>query len=121
MSTVERFEDLLVWQKARELAVAVYRDYAHSKDFGFKDQILRAGVSIMNNIAEGFDRKGNKEFGHYLYIAKGSCAEVRSMLYLGSDLRHCSPERTRELLQMTNDISCMLGGLIRSLANTTTK
>lgn len=78
---IERFEDIIAWQKAKELSIQIYSLFAESKDFGFKDQILRASVSIMNNIAEGFERKGNKEFSHFLFIAKGSCGEVRSMLY----------------------------------------
>ena len=68
---IERFEDIKAWQKAKELSVAIYRLFEHSKDFDFKDQIQRACVSIMNNIAEGFVRKGNKEFAYFLFIAKG--------------------------------------------------
>jgi four helix bundle protein len=76
---IERFEDIMAWQKAKDLSVAIYRLFETIKDFGFKDQIQRASVSVMNNIAEGFERKGNKEFAYFLYIAKGSCGEVRSM------------------------------------------
>ncbi len=74
---MERFEDIIAWQKAKDLSVMIYRLFEHSKDFGFKDQIQRASVSIMNNIAEGFERKGNKEFAYFLFISKGSCGEVR--------------------------------------------
>jgi four helix bundle protein len=115
MTTATRFEELIVWQRAKELAVSIYQVYGASKDYGFRDQIQRAAVSIMNNIAEGFGRKGNKEFTHYLYIAKGSCAEVRSMLYLAEELKYTTPKVTVELRMRTEDISNMLAGLIRSL------
>lgn len=117
MAHVERFEDLLVWQKARVLSAQVYREYGALKDFGFRDQIQRASVSVMNNVAEGFDRKGDKEFCQYLFIAKGSCAEVRSMLYLAQDLSYGSKDAVNELIAQTNELSRMLGGLIRSLHN----
>jgi four helix bundle protein len=83
---IERFEDIIAWQKAKELSVRVYSLFSESRDFGFRDQIERASVSVMNNIAEGFERKSNKEFIHFLFIAKGSCGEVRSMLYLAKEL-----------------------------------
>jgi four helix bundle protein len=77
MATIERFEDMKVWQKARELVHEIYsvtKNGDFSRDFGLRDQIRRASVSILSNIAEGFERGGNKEFIHFLYIAKGSCA-----------------------------------------------
>ena len=77
---VEKFEDILAWQKAKILTLRVYFLLNELKDYGFKDQLCRASVSIMNNIAEGFERKSDKEFKHFLFIAKGSCGEVRSML-----------------------------------------
>lgn len=86
----DRFEDIIAWQKAKELTIQVYQLFENSKDFGFKDQIQRASVSVMNNIAEGFERKSNNEFKHFLFIAKGSCGEVRSMLYLAKELNKIS-------------------------------
>jgi four helix bundle protein len=83
----DRFEDIIAWQKAKELTIQVYQLFENSKDFGFKDQIQRASVSIMNNIAEGFERKTNNEFKQFLFIAKGSCGEVRSMLYLAKEMK----------------------------------
>lgn len=74
---VKYFEDLVVWQKAKELTISVYQELKDCRDFGYKDQIQRAAVSIMNNIAEGFERNSYKQF---LYIAKSSCGEVRSMV-----------------------------------------
>jgi four helix bundle protein len=85
MSNVQRFEDLIAWQKARELTKQVYSHTENgpfSKDFGLRDQIRRASVSIMSNIAEGFERGGPSEFHQYLVIAKASSAEVRSQLYV---------------------------------------
>lgn len=84
---IERFDDIIAWQKSKNLTVEIYFLFTDHKDFGFKDQIQRASVSIMNNIAEGFERKSNNEFRQYLYIAKGSCGEVRSMLILAKELK----------------------------------
>ena len=86
---VERFEDLIAWQKARQLTAEIYRVSAQddfAKDFGLKDQIRRAAVSVMSNIAEGFDRALRSEFHQFLVIAKASCAEVRSQLYVALDV-----------------------------------
>jgi four helix bundle protein len=76
---VDRFEDIISWQKARILTISIYHTFSNTKDFGFKDQIQRAVLSIMNNIAEGYERKTNSEFKQFLYISKGSCGEVGSM------------------------------------------
>ncbi len=84
---IERFEDVIGWQKAKVLTVNIYSLFAKSRDFGFQDQILRASVSIMNNVAEGLERKSNKEFRQFLFIAKGSCGEVRPMLIFVEELK----------------------------------
>ena len=112
---IRRFEDIIAWQKARELTVQVYSAFVNSRDFGFKDQIQRASVSIMNNIAEGFERQTDKEFHQSLYIAKGSCAEVRSMLYLASELKMVETYSLERLTEMTIETSKILSGLIKSL------
>jgi len=86
--TVKNFEDLDVWKLARELTIKIYSETKHgpfSKDFGLRDQIKRSAVSVMSNIAEGFERGGNKEFHNFLSIAKGSCGEVRCQLYIAVD------------------------------------
>ncbi|WP_276169078.1 four helix bundle protein [Zobellia alginiliquefaciens] len=83
---VKRFEDVLVWQKAQDFAVVIYQKFSNSKDYSFKDQILRASISISNNIAEGFDRRTNPDFIRFLYFATSSNSEVRSMLYLSKRL-----------------------------------
>ena len=104
----ECFEEIIAWQKAKTLAVEIYQTFEGSKDFGFKDQIQRASVSIMNNIAEGFDRQTNKEFRQFLFIAKGSCSEVRSMLDLSEDITSLKQERVELLVAQTVEISKIL-------------
>jgi len=94
---IERFEDIIAWQKAKELAVKIYRLFETSKDYSFKDQIQRASVSVMNNIAEGFERKTNNEFKQFLFIAKGSCGEVRSMLILAKELNKIEKNTMKKL------------------------
>lgn len=112
---IERFEDIIAWQKSKELTRIIYKLFSLNCDFGFRDQIQRASVSIMNNIAEGFERKGNKEFKNFLFIAKGSCAEVRSMLYLALDFGYIEESSYKELLSRTEEIARILSGLIKSL------
>jgi four helix bundle protein len=95
-----RFEDLVVWQKAKVLCVDVYRVTAEgrfARDFGLRDQIQRASVSVMSNIAEGFERSGSAEFARFLSIARGSAAEVKSQLYLAEELGYVDGERSRTL------------------------
>ena len=85
---IESFEDLEIWKEARRLTTIIYRVSSgskFSKDFALRDQIRRAVISIMSNIAEGFERSGNQEFVQFLYIAKGSCGEVRSQIYAAVD------------------------------------
>ena len=93
-----KLENLRIWIDARGLVVDIYRLMSDNRDFGFKDQIQRATVSIMNNIAEGFEYNSDSVFVRYLNIAKGSCSEVKSMLYLCEDLNYCS-QAQREALQ----------------------
>lgn len=112
---IKSFEEMVVWQKAKMLTLKIYKDFKKIKDFGFKDQIQRASVSIMNNVAEGFERSGNKEFKHFLFMAKGSCAEVRSMLYLAYELNYLQKNQFEELINLSLEISKMLSGLIKTL------
>lgn len=93
----------------------VYSIYKSNKDFRFKEQIQSAAVSIMNNIAEGFERQSNKEFIRFLFIARGSCGEVRSMNYLSFKLNYVSHEQFCELNAKCVEISKMLHGFIHSL------
>ena len=97
MAKVERFEDLRVWQEARVQANAVYDATERMRDFGFRDQMRRAAVSVMNNVAEGFERRTDADFAHFLDVAKGSNGEVRSMCYLGEDRRYLAPARAETM------------------------
>jgi four helix bundle protein len=112
---VEKFEDLICWQKARSLASETYSCFKNNKDFSFKDQIQRAVISISNNIAEGFERKSNKEFNQFLHIAKGSCGEVRSMLYIALDLGYIHEDKFNDLYNKSHEISKVVSGLIKTL------
>lgn len=112
---VTKFEDIIAWQKAKTLTSSIYTMFRPNRDYGFKDQIQRASVSIMNNIAEGFERKGNKEFRNFLYIAKGSCAEVRSMIYLAKELEYITNVRADVLISNTEEIARLLSGFIKTL------
>jgi len=112
---IDRFEEIMAWQKAKDMTVTIYKLFKNNKDYGFKDQIQRASISIMNNIAEGFERKSNPEFKNFLYIAKGSCGEVRSMLHLANDLNYITKEKYSLLLDESLSISKLISGLIKSL------
>ncbi|MFZ2226235.1 MAG: four helix bundle protein [Candidatus Moraniibacteriota bacterium] len=115
MAKFEKFEEILAWQKSRILVQDIYGAFRDCRDFSFRDQIRRAAVSIMNNIAEGYDRKGNKEFSKFLYISKGSCSEVRSMLYLSLDLKYINRTDFNDFYRKSEEISKMLSGLIKAL------
>ena len=112
---IKSFEEIIAWQKARELAKEIYKLCNPLKDYGFRDQLQRAAVSIMNNIAEGFERQSNKELKQFLFIAKGSSGEVRSMLYLSSELGYVSNAMANELNNKTMEISRLLSGFIKTL------
>ena len=110
-----KFEEIIAWQKAQELTLIIYNKFNNIKDYSFRDQIIRASTSIMNNIAEGFERKSNKDFSKFLFIAKGSCGEVRSMVHLGHSLKYLSESDSTGLNNKTIEISKMLSGLIKAL------
>ena len=114
MSKIERFEDLIAWQKARVLTRAVYeatKQGGFAKDFGLSGQIQRAAVSIMSNIAEGFERGRRTEFHQFLSTAKASCAEVRSHLYVALDTGYLDDARFRDLLDRAEEVARLVGGL----------
>lgn len=114
MSRVERFEDLIAWQKARMLTKAIYettRQGPFAKDFGLATQIQRAAVSIMSNIAEGFERGGHGEFFRFLSIAKASCAEVRSQLYVALDVSYLDRPTFARLLEQAEEVGRIVGGV----------
>ncbi len=124
MSKIEKFEDLRVWQKAREVNLQIYKlsnNRTFSKDFGLKDQIRRASVSILSNIAEGYERNGNKEFCQFLSIAKASAGEVRAQLYIAKDLEYISDAEFTEVVSRLLEISKMISGLMSYLKTTEMK
>ena len=112
---IEKFEDIIAWQRAEELTLLIYKAFKDNKDFGFKDQIQKASVSIMNNIAEGFERRGDKEFKHFLFIAKGSSGEIRSMLCLALKLAYINKEQHGKCYDLSVEISRLLSGFIKTL------
>jgi four helix bundle protein len=115
---IKRFEDLDAWIKARELTKVIYEitgKNEFAKDYGLRDQIRRAAISVMSNIAEGFERRGDKEFQHFLSIAKGSAGEVRSQLYVALDACLISEDQFKEILILAEDVSRMIYGLITYL------
>ena len=122
MKKLEQFEDLIAWQKARSLTREIYRvtrEGRFSKDFGLASQIQRAGASIMANIAEGFERNRLAEFHQFLSIAKGSCGEVRSHLYVALDAGYLTERRFSELLAQAEEVGRVVGGLRASIRNVT--
>jgi len=124
MSTVTRFEDLEVWKLARELCNEVYQLTLHeafSKDFGLKDQIRNSSGSIMDNIAEGFERDGNKEFGQFLSISKGSCGECRSQLYRALDWNYITNDQFEQSAQRTIELGRKISNLMLYLKNSDLK
>jgi len=116
---VERFEDLIAWQKSRELTKQIYqisRKGVFAKGFGLSGQIQRAAVSIMSNIAEGFERGGRGEFPQFLSIAKASCAEVRSQLYVALDAELIDLNSFTKLFMLAEEVGRIVGGLRASVA-----
>lgn len=114
-NSIVRFEDIIAWQRAKELTNIIYKEFRNCNDYSFRDQIRRAAVSIMNNIAEGYERKGNKEFRKFLFIAKGSCGEVRSMLYIALDEKYITNTVFNDLYEQSIIISKMIAKFIASL------
>jgi len=114
VAKIENFEDLIAWQKARELTKQVYtlsNQGLFKRDYGLREQIRRASVSVMSNIAEGFDRGRRSEFHQFLVIAKGSCAEVRAQLYVALDAGYISSQMHARLNALANEVSKIIGGL----------
>ncbi|MBI2055458.1 MAG: four helix bundle protein [Candidatus Sungbacteria bacterium] len=115
MATIRRFEDLHCWKKARELTRAIYNEFKDLKDYGFKDQIQRAAVSVISNIAEGFESGTRQEFLNYLYIAKGSAGEVRAQLYAAVDIGYLNIEKFKYLNALAVECSQLIDSFIKSL------
>ena len=118
MARIARFEDITAWQKAREMTRLVYRltqSGEFNRDFGSRDQVRQAAVSIMSNIAEGFERGGNKQFKRYLVIAKGSVGEVRSQLHVALDSEFLNQSQFDQLCNLAVEISRLISGFVRYL------
>src|SRR5438105_360977 len=111
---IERFEDFVAWQKARALTAAIYKvtsEGQFAKDFGLKDQIRRAAVSVMSNLAEGFERGRPSEFHQFLSVAKGSCAELRSQLFVALDAGYLRTTEFEDLMTNATEVARIVGGL----------
>ncbi|MDF1496522.1 MAG: four helix bundle protein [Patescibacteria group bacterium] len=113
---IEKFEDIIAWKKSRVMAGNIYSEFRNLRDYGFRDQIERSAVSTMNNIAEGFGRRGNREFKRFLNIAYGSCCEVQSMLYLALDLGYINSTRFSDLFKQANESARLISALTRSIS-----
>lgn len=118
MAKIERFEDIQAWQKSRELNKNIYQ--VTTKDFTLRDQIRRASVSIMANIAEGFGRRSNKEFSNFLNMAHGSAAEVQCHLYIALDMNYITKEDFEMLYQKADEVSKMIQSFMNYLNNPST-
>lgn len=119
MATFQKFEDIDSWQKARELTREIYQISSvatFSKDYALREQIRRASVSIMSNIAEGYERSGTGEFVHFLSMAKGSAGEVRSQLYVALDQKYIKNSDFESLYRKTMDICRLISGLMNYLS-----
>ena len=115
MATIDRFEDLLVWQKGRLLTKEIYNVFRSCRDIGFRDQIQRASVSVISNIAEGFERGTRQEFLNYLFIAKGSAGEVRAQLYVALDVGYVDIQRFKYLNDLATQCSKLLSSFIEKV------
>jgi len=109
-----KFEDLDVWRRAVELSSDIYRALQGIKDYGFRDQITRAGLSIPSNIAEGFERDSDRDCVRFLLFAKGSCGELRTQVIIGMNIGYIANATGQAWKAESEEISKMLGGLIRS-------
>ncbi len=122
MGKIKKFEDIVSWKRARSLTKNIYQVTATGKfahDFGLKDQIRRATVSILSNIAEGFERGGDKEFLQFLALAKGSCGEARAQLYVALDQEYISVVQFETLIRAATEVSQLISGFMKYLREST--
>ena len=111
----KKFEEIIVWQRSQSLAVQLYNHFGNLKDYGFRDQITRAAISVSNNIAEGFERNSKAEFKRFLNISLGSIGEVRSMMYLAPKLEYIPSDIAQSLISESHEISKMITSLKNKL------
>ena len=116
-----RFEDLDLWKRAARLSADIYRALAELRDFGFRDQITRSGLSIPSNIAEGYERNSDKELALFLNYAKGSAGELRTQIYIGVDIGYIDREIGKRWLQEADEISRMLHAMLRTVESRFTR
>jgi four helix bundle protein len=109
-----KFEDLTVWKRSARLSAELYNELRELRDYGFKEQITRSGLSVPSNIAEGIERHSVKECLQFLSYAKGSCGELRTQVYIGMDIGYISSETGKKWIIDTQEISAMLTGLIKT-------
>lgn len=112
----QSFKDLIIWQKSFDLSLHIYKSFSGCRDYSFKDQIQRAAVSIMNNTAEGYAKRSDKGFKNYLLIAKGSAAEVESMLLLAERLGYIEAAQQEILISKVNEVGKLISGFVRKLS-----
>lgn len=109
-----RFEDLDVWKRSARLSADIYKELNALKDYGFRDQITRSGLSVPSNISEGFERESPKDCVKFLLYAKGSCGELRTQIYIGMEIACIDPDKGKEWIAETEELSRMIGGLIKT-------
>lgn len=109
-----RFEELEVWKRAARLSADIYRQTRTLRDWGFRDQLGRSGLSVPSNIAEGFERESVRECIQFLSYAKGSCGELRTQVYIGMDIGYLPRDQGRHWIKESEEISAMLAGLIKT-------
>ncbi len=117
MTRINRFENITAWQKAREVVKSIYEitgKESFAKDYSLKDQIRRASISVMSNIAEGFSRQTDREFTQFLHVAKGSASEVQSQLYVALDLKYISEDTFKGLYELSEETIRLVSGFVRS-------
>ena len=113
---IRNFEDLIAWQRAQDLAELIYKITVDFSDYSFRSQIRRASVSISNNIAEGFNRSSNPEFKRFLFYAKGSCSEVKSMAYLARRILVINDVEKKQIISLCDETFMIIKGLIRKVS-----
>lgn len=114
----QSFKELIVWRHSKDLSLGIYNNFRDLKDYSFRDQIQRAAISVMNNIAEGYARRSDKSFRHFLLISKGSCAEVESMLILALELNYINQQNYDLLIKQIESTGKLLSAFIAKLPAT---